>query len=305
MFKDFGSVEKSRLQLSKVQRQRMDAISIITSLFLPWILFNLVFADVSFFLHYVSSTFCWLVTGLIGLVVLGIGALAAASVSRKHSGDETREPSWLVFVFMTSVIALATGVIFGNVNYWTYMQPYYDIMHMNKYTEVDPVHMRGQQIMDAGQISFLKTAEIDTKLSMGFKSGDTYCVAPVTIGSTYGPTSLSSYDFWVVGINCCSPLNADFHCGEYASPSAHAGLRLLRDEQRAFFRLAVQEAESAYAIRAIHPLFMYWVEDPAEDMLRYRDEGYRWYFLGMLMHFVFQFICVVLASRAFLSMAKF
>ena len=38
--------------------------------------------------------------------------------------------------------------------------------------------------------------------------------------------------------------------GEYNNPGAHSGLRLLDDEQRPFYRLAVEQAEAAYSLKA-------------------------------------------------------
>ena len=46
-----------------------------------------------------------------------------------------------------------------------------------------------------------------------------------------GEAPLSTYDFWAVGVNCCGAA-ADFKCGEFSNPKAHAGLRLMSDEQR-------------------------------------------------------------------------
>merc|ERR1740121_3126179 len=104
-------------------------------------------------------------------------------------------------------------------------------MNLNTYSDVDPSQMKGQQLMDAGRIVFTQNSKLDIRRSMSFKNLDSYCVAPITIGNentTYA--ALASYDFWAVGINCCSDNTADFHCGEFDNSKAHAGLRLMRDE---------------------------------------------------------------------------
>ena len=119
---------------------------------------------------------------------------------------------------------------------------------------------------------------------MAFKNVDTYCVAPVSV--LQGPQfncrcaerrlsapggvvlPLETYDFWAIGMDCCSVNAADFHCGmglgwascllplshgrsaraaralagEVGNSKAHSGLRLLDDRQRSFYRLAVEQA---------------------------------------------------------------
>merc|ERR1719502_2180472 len=69
---------------------------------------------------------------------------------------------------------------------------------------------------------------------------DLYCVAPIVKGNA----QLTSYDFWAVGVNCCSGAQSDFRCGEYTNPHSKSGLRLMKDDQRPFYRLAVQQSTS-------------------------------------------------------------
>merc|ERR1719161_3450528 len=118
-------------------------------------------------------------------------------------------------------------------------------------------------------------------MSMGFKNLQMYCVAPIVSGSRDDAKRISSYDFWAIGTNCCSGTQADFHCEGFNIRGASAGVRLMRDDHRAFYRLAVQQAEAAYNIRADHPLFFHWMQDPNAEVTAYMDEGYKYYLLGI------------------------
>merc|ERR1719491_1298925 len=100
-------------------------------------------------------------------------------------------------------------------------------------------------------------------------------------------------------MNCCSGIRPDFHCGEFNKNHATAGLRLMRDDERPFYRLAVQQAEAAYNIRADHPLFFHWMHDPIAEVMAYYDEGVKYFFLGIFAHFVLQLFLVIVASLAF------
>merc|ERR1740139_910007 len=133
--------------------------------------------------------------------------------------------------------------------------------------------------MDAGRIVFKAGSHLDISKSMGFKNMDIYCVAPV-VSATNKTAATASLDFWAVGINCCSGHMPDFHCGEFYNSNARSGLRLMRDDQRAYFRLAVEQAEAAYNIQATHPIFMYWMQDPATEINAYQDDAYKYWLIG-------------------------
>jgi len=214
---------------------------------------------------------------------------------REGAGTAT----WAVFLFLTMLLAWTLGFQLGDCNYSLYQRPFYDIDGLNTYPQVDPSKFRGQQLMDAGRIVFTKDARLDLHRSMGFKNQDTYCVAPITVGNENVTFKvLPSYDFWAVGLNCCGD-RGDFHCGAYNNPNAHAGLRLMRDDQRGFFRLAVQQAESAFNIKSVHPVFVHFMQDPVAEALSYQEEGLRYYFVGMCLHLFLQLALVAMAVTLF------
>jgi len=276
-------------------RRRLNVIAICVNLFLPWILFSSMFAILSFSLHYHSPQLTNILSVVGGVVVLIAAFLAIRAWSQKQTTLQNRDPTWFIFGFIALLIAWILGMIFGSLNFTYNMQPYYDVLNLSSYPSVNPAKEKGQQLMDGGRVYFTEGTALDLTKSMSFKNLDLYCVAPIV--NTKEP--LVSYDFWAVGLNCCSSSASDFQCGEYQNPHARSGLRLMRDDQRPFFRLAVQQAEAAFNIRATHPLFYYWTPDPAAEINSYRDDGFKYFLLGVFIHFFFNVLCVVCAVIGF------
>lgn len=293
---------------ARSQRQRLNVVPICQCLLLPWGLFCIVYATMSFRWHYTQPALCALVVGIAMLTIVACGGVACVPLLRRltAAGDEPRQPSWLLFLALSSAVAWTFGVVFGNANFRSNMQPYYDYANLNDYTRVDPSRMRGQQLMDAGRVNFTASTVLDLSKAMGFRDLDTYCVAPITVRRNDTVLQLQSYDFWAVGMNCCEgdKVADNFRCGEYSNPFAHQGLRLLRDDQRPYFRLAVQQAEASHNIKATHPLFFYWGSDALEEMQAFRDEGYKYCLIGMLGFFAFQVLCVGLATFGFSKLGR-
>lgn len=285
------------------QRMKMNIVAIFVSLFVPWLLFTLLYAVVSFRLHYKLPALCWALVALGAVFTLVIGACAAQNVTQMVHSSPSYQPTWFIFLFLTTLVAVALGPVLGDQNFWQNMQPYYDLQNLNDYSSVDPTRMRGQQMMDAGRVQFLDGATLDLRKAYAFQNLDTYCVAPI---SMYNPqmgsaTPLNSYDFWAVGINCCggnSTHVVDFKCGAFKSQTAHEGLRLMADDQRAFMRLAVQQAESAHMIKAVHPLFFYWTNDALTDMHTYMEKAFSNFACCMCGFFAVQLCLVLIVSYA-------
>merc|ERR1719343_360760 len=215
------------------------------SLLVPCGIFTFLYSVNSFTLKYYSpstanaaSLMCCCLAFLFGYF-----AVVAAGKWKQGGGGN---PGWYVLIFVTSLIACGVGLLGAQRNFTNNMRPYYDVISLNKYSSVDPSKYKGQQLMDMGQVTFTPDTRLEITKSMGFRNLDVYCVAPIV--SANGTTD--TYDFWAVGLNCCSGHASDFACGEFNNPSAHSGLRLMRDDLRSYFRLAVQQAVAAYNIKA-------------------------------------------------------
>lgn len=271
-----------------MERPRLSFTAIGASLFVPWAIFIVTYLVVSFEWHARQFALMQAICGILLAFVLILGALAVYTAVSGRGGR-----TWAFFLFFTALIAWVAGVVAGQYNYAFNLRPYYDVTSLNVYPSVDPNLAEGQQIMDAGRIIFEPTSHVDLTRSMGFQNRETYCVAPIVSNSTLP----ASYDFWAVGINCCG--TGGFTCGDARNPHAHAGLRLMRDDQRPFFRLAVQQAEAQFNVRANHPIFLTWIADPMSEINAFEDNGLRFFVIGIFIHLAAQFFLVVVAALTF------
>mmetsp|Transcript_17320 Transcript_17320/g.54774 ORF Transcript_17320/g.54774 Transcript_17320/m.54774 type:complete len:338 (+) Transcript_17320:149-1162(+) len=261
------------------------------NLLLPPLVFAYVSTLLSFGLHFRFPRMVWLMA-LPALLPAMLALLAARRARR--SGAGTRWQNLSAVLFLCAFLAAA---LFGNTNFWFFARPFFFVDSLKTYSNVDPAELDGVRLMDAGKVHFAEHSRLATDMGMSFTTGwDVYCVAPITTpaGLPSQGSMLAVYDIWAVGLNCCKSSEPGFHCGEYNNPRARAGLRQVGDTQRLFFRLAVQQAEAAYNIRAPHPLFFYWVEDPHDQESRFFETGFESWILANCVHFVGN-ACAVIA----------
>ena len=90
----------------------------------------------------------------------------------------------------------------------------------------------------------------------------------------------------------------DFRCGGYSNTEAHCGLRLMREADRAYYRLAVQQAEVSYHIQANHPLFFVWLKEPDTELEAYLTDAFRYTMAGVVVSLVATFLGAVGAAVA-------
>jgi len=279
-------------------RRRLNVGSLLLCLILPWALFSILYVATSFELHYEFPTMCTLIVALGFLATLLTGIVAVSTRVKSFTNPE-HEPTWLFFLTLSMLLACVLAVLTGNSNYSTNMRPYYDMRNLNEYVNISTKTMRGQQLMDAGIINFESGTQLDITRSMGFKSDTVYCVAPITSGDLSANDTLATYDFWAVGTECCSGSQADFHCSGFRLREPRGGLRVLGDSSRAFYRLAVQQAEAAYKIKAVHPLFFTWTSNPHDAVDGWQIAGRSHCVMWIVGYFIFQCFLVAVVTLAF------
>lgn len=249
----------------------MNVYAIILSVLIPGLLYAGTHALLAFSFNYNHMFWAHLAAyGGGALLVGGFGYRAWTTVFLRQRGLE-RDPSWYVFLFVACLFSWLLALLLGEWNFVANMRPFYDMTSLNLYVDVNPANAHGQQLMDAGRVVFSEGSHLDLSKSTGFKDSSVYCVAPVTVGDA----PLGSYDFWAVGMDCCAGHTPNFHCGDFASKDVRGGLRLLQDNQRGFYRMAVQQAEALYGIQAPHPLFFVWMQDPLAEIRAYEHDGVR------------------------------
>lgn len=258
------AVEK---KLQRKSRRRLNAVPMCLCLLLPWILFSVTYGILSSHLRQDQPILCVFIAFLGFMTIMMSGCCACESrLGSSSSGGEAsrlggsqptgREPSWFTFLFWSSLLAWFLAMVLSGITFHYHTAPGRVVQNLNTYSYVDPAWMKGAQVMDAGVVSFVQGTRLDFGKSMGFKHNKMYCVVPIT----HGNDTLYSYDFWAVGTNCCSGQATDFHCKGFNKVNADA-VRLLSDDARPFYRLAVQQAEAAYGIKAVHPIFFEWGAD--------------------------------------------
>lgn len=299
--KDYGGIDErftpiySKSPFAVGQRRVLNWVPMFLCWILPVSLFAVLCAVMSFSLRYQSPAIAAAIMVLTGLAVLVCFIYACRSVIRKIVGDPTRQPNWYIFLFLSMLIAWLLACLLGNRNFQNNMKLYYDCKNLGTFTAINPSRIRGQQIMDAGVIEFIQGVKLNLTQAMGFKSDNVYCVAPI-VNAAEAP---AQYDFWAVGTNCCSGGTADFHCKNFNNPYTNGALRLINGQDRAMYRLAVQQAEATYHIKATHPLFFHWVVDPVGEMNGLGANGVKSYCMGVFGYALAQAFFVACAATAF------
>jgi uncharacterized membrane protein YuzA (DUF378 family) len=288
----YGAFNEGKFDLPEREmpkKRRINVVTIAVALVVPWVIFVVVTASLAFGIHYCSASVAYSIVALCGVAVLAIGFSAFQQVKKSRQGNPNTPYSWHIFLFSTALVAFVLGCWRGNENYLSNMKMYHDYLTLNYYEAIDAQTTTGKETMDAGWIIFTEGTQLDLARAAGFKNDGMYCVVPIR--SRDGPT----YDFWAVGRNCCSGTSQDFHCGEYANPKAHSGMRSLSPTERPFYKLAVQQAQAQYGLEVNYPVFFHWVQNPDLVIDVYKANASAEFVYYISLYIGAQFIALVIA----------
>lgn len=287
-------LHRSRSVFAPGQRIRMNVLPMFMNIFVPWAFFISVLGLNAFWMPYSHPGGAYLLTALCIFFWL-IAVLVA--INRRKADPE---PSWFSYFALSVGVAIFSAWALGTDIFNRYSLPYYEIKDLKVLGHVDASKERGQNVMDAGIMYFADGNTIDATRSWHFKQGSVYCVAPIIKGEPGKAVSeTGSFDFWAVGKDCCAVSSSDFRCGAFANPLARSAIRVLGDEDRRMYRLAVEQAETLYGVMATHPIFFEWSQDPLAVVQSWNGKAFTTYVIAVIAAFVIALLAVSVASCKF------
>jgi len=210
---------------------------------------------------------CLLAAPTVAACVLLVGIIATKLHSRVRSSAVVFWAWWPSWLLVLCWSAAAAGLILGDYLWHHQFLPYQELTRLQSYAGVDPFEVHGDRVQDAGLITFANNVSVDRAQGGCLMNGDTYCVAPVVRGGRILPgdanlPAAGSYDFFVVGTNCCPCPNTNFRCGMWNQEGPVGGLRVVDQRRIPFYRLAAANWGAQYGKTVSHPVFFEWVQSP-------------------------------------------
>jgi len=285
----------SRSVFSPGHRLRMNILPMFLNIFVPWGVFIFVLGLRSFWVFYTQPGLG--AFGFILAICFWLVSVLAAYGARRNDP----EPTWFTYFAIMCGVGIFAAWHIGSDIFQRYTLPYLELKDMKVIGQLDVSKELGQNVMDAGIVYFADGVKIDAQRSWHFKQDTVYCVAPIIKGEAGSAMpETASFDFWAVGKDCCSMSSSDFRCGSYNNPNARSAMRMLGEQDRHFYRLAVEQAEAMYdGVIAAHPLFFEWSQDPLAVVNSWNAKAFTSFIMCTLAAFVVALLGVSCASCKF------
>mmetsp|Transcript_33098 Transcript_33098/g.87505 ORF Transcript_33098/g.87505 Transcript_33098/m.87505 type:complete len:418 (-) Transcript_33098:38-1291(-) len=237
------------------------------------------------------------------VVLLGWSVMVGKLSKRMYERSLRYWAWWPGLMLPLCCLGALCGGLLGHYLWRSNLHDYYLLERLQVYRGVDPSSVPGEQIQDAGIVSFSALSSIDrSRGGCLVNDGHTYCVAPIVHGGAVlrdlaASPQFGSYDYFAVGVDCCNCPNQDFRCGEYFDPLAHGGIRSLDYKSRPFYQLAVDDWIAIYGKAANHPLFFEWTAEPEYHWQASWYAAARYIVLGVIAPIPISFILLCLLGK--------
>jgi hypothetical protein len=241
--------------------------------FFPWLLF----LGIGVMFIYLYYPMPWITL----LIIFLIGALSfLVLLSGAMSNDFGRAVYGILFL-----IATVTACLAGFENYSHRLFHYWSANEGRQYTNVRSDSLAAAHA-DAGVLVFTDEAVVDTTKTIGYKSGETYCVAPI---SRKDQSHASVIQYWAAGVDCCNG-RGFFSCDDATDKAAKSGLVIREQASSIFFKSeldyymhAVEMSTEVYGLTAAKELFFVrWTTDVDAKAETYLISGWmHWGYYGV------------------------
>lgn len=249
------------------------------ALVMPFFLFSIVMLP--------TSVMSELFMGQLALVFAGSLSLGFLLLSRWRA--------WQLLAF-TCAASTALGWGMGQYDRSKYLYRYLVYERSPAHADVLPASSPGGY-RDAGYLTFSDDTHVDATMGLGYRSGELWCVAPVTQGSYVTLPAVANY--WAVGTNCCRE-RGFFECGPVDQTQTNpGGLVVLNmgswvEQDAAMYERAAAAAAETYGLTMPDsPIFVQWGVEP-ESVLpsMYSDASSFALWAVMLFAFIVPFFVV-------------
>lgn len=294
------AVKKERRGKSGEQKNNWSVVfatTILPTISFAWVYYNFAF---EFRRRHPETALC-VGFGLVACVGLACMYTAWHRLKHRHPGRD------YLHLGLALWAGACFGLLLGDRTYSEYLASYYGFQDLDTYINIDPDVDKGSSYTDAGMVYFKEGTTVSTTASAAFRNSLTYCVAPIVRSAETGAngefvaTTSGAVDFWAVGTDCCDPDGKNFHCGEVDSVLARSGVRFLREDQRDFFVLAVQQWASGVGLPVRHPLFFTWVQDPLLETDGFLAQGQKAFTTHVMQFLLAAFILALCFQRLLIA----
>jgi len=267
---------------------RLPSVSLTHLTVIPWVVFVIVMAVFAFGQREMRI-FAW--------ILLAAVETTAGAILYGRGQWEGRATSLGLLCMGSALLGASLGLLNYHWNTIVWMEYAAGRVYANVHPAADP-----GGYTDASRITFSSQAFVDTTRSVGYRSDDLWCAAPILekSGVDTAPGQSQQVNFWAVGLNCYRT-RASFECGPVQERGSRSGMRVvdaspLRQEKVPNYMTAVRQAAATFGlIVPANAIVLRWTKDPDDNAAAYYDSALLMFGIAVLLYSVVDLLfCLIM-----------